>query len=647
MNYYEVQIASLQFHGSEPLTYMSEEKLTAGTVVAAPLKNRPALGIVRRTVQKPSFATKPITGVVHATPLPAQLLQLLDWLPTYYPAPHGVITQQFLPRTLLQQSRSKPGPVTSQPSVAPLPLPPLTDEQQLVINQINTESSRSFLLHGETGSGKTRIYMELAKEELAKGRSILVLVPEISLTPQLALSFTEAFQETVVVIHSNLTDAERRKIWLAILDSKEPLVIIGPRSALFTPIAKLGLIIVDESHDTAYKQDQAPYYHAARVAARLAQLHQAKFILGSATPSVADYFIAQQRKIPILRMTELATKSDAKSHISVIDLKDRNNFTRQHHLSNQLLDAIEQTLQRGEQALVFLNRRGTARLVLCQDCGWQALCPRCDLPLTYHGDNHTMQCHTCGHKEKARASCPVCKSAEITFKSIGTKLIAHELEHAFPNAVIRRFDTDNTKAERLEQHYDDIKAGKVDILVGTQMLAKGLDLPRLSLVGVVLADTTLYFPDYTASERTYQLLTQVLGRIGRGHRDSSAIIQTYDPSSAVINAAVTKNWQLFYEQEIAERQTFTFPPFCYTLKLSVERASATGAAAAARKLAATLRTNGLKIEVNGPAPAFHARVNGKYRWQLIIKAKDRSELLKVIGILPAKWSYDIDPMNLL
>jgi primosomal protein N' (replication factor Y) len=322
-------------------------------------------------------------------------------------------------------------------------------------------------------------------------------------------------------------------------------------------------------------------------------------------------------------------------------------FTRQPHISDMLIDSIQQSLNKQEQSLVFLNRRGTARVILCQQCGWQAMCPHCDLPLTYHGDLHNVRCHTCGYTTSAPTSCPECSSANIILKSIGTKAIVDELTSIFPSARIQRFDTDNAKDERLESHYDSIRDGNVDIIVGTQLIAKGLDLPKLSTVGVVVADTSLYLPDYSSSERSYQLLRQVIGRVGRGHRSGSIIIQTYDPANPVIRAAASGSWDAFYKNELTERQAFTFPPYCYTLKISCRRATTKGAMTAAAKATDALRHSGLRISVDGPMPAFHEKAAGKYQWQAIIKSKDRGELIKAIHLLPANWSFDIDPNNLL
>jgi primosomal protein N' (replication factor Y) (superfamily II helicase) len=644
MYFYEVLVSSQRYHGAEPLTYSSEQPVEIGVVITIPMGRQTVLGIVCSQVEKPPFATKPIGKVVTNTPIPYELITLHTWLMQYYPGPSGMLTQLFLPSSLATTGRPKKDVHTKQN--APITLPSLTDEQATAVKTIKSGNG-SFLLHGDTGSGKTRVYQELVKECLEAGRSALVLTPEIGLTPQLIESFDMAFPGRVITIHSTQTPAERRYSWLAIQNATEPVVVIGPRSALFSPIHSLGVVVVDEAHDSAYKQEQMPYYQATRVAAKLADLHQAKLILGSATPLVHDYYAFAAKGLPILRMQAAATKDTVEATIEVVNLKERENFSRSPWLSNQLIAHIEQALSEGSQSLVFLNRRGTARLVLCQNCGWQATCPRCDLPLTYHGDHHHLRCHTCGYTTNTPASCPTCGSADIQFKSVGTKTIVNEVSKLFPKAVVQRFDSDSKKSERLEQHYDDIKAGKVDILVGTQMLSKGLDLPRLSVVGVVVADTSLYFPDYTAEERTFQMLRQVIGRVGRGHREGSVIVQSYYPESPSIQAAVTRDYDQLYETQLKERELYRFPPYYFVLKIGIERASQSAASRTAQDLAEQILQQGFAVVLSGPAPAFLERTAGRYHWQLIVKAKQRTELQKIIATLPKNCTYDIDPSNLL
>jgi len=638
-------VAGVQYHGKEALTYSADTPVKSGSVVLVPLRAKLHQGIVVRSVEKPKFAVKPLDKVFDISPLSSKTFEIIAWLAEYYPAPLGAIVQLFLANTLSEKHIEAALP-RSASAPDPMHLPPLTQEQSSAISQI--QGAGTFLLHGETGSGKTRVYVALTLRAIQNNTSALILTPEIGLTSQLAETFRATFGERVIVMHSQLTGVARQKAWLQIAQSKEPLVIIGPRSVLFSPLPHIGLIVIDEAHENSYKQDQAPHYHAARVAAKLGQLHNSQVVLGSATLPVVDYFLAEQKGRPIIRMQELAKgKNNHETTTTVVDLKDRTQFSRSPYLSTPLLKAIQQTLHKKEQILLFLNRRGTARVVFCEKCGWQAACPRCDTPLVYHGDNHSMRCHICGFQQSAISSCPACHNPSIVFKTIGTKAIAEEVAALFPHARVERYDTDNKRNERIESHYEDVKKGAVDIIVGTQTLAKGLDLPQLGLVGVVLADTSLYLPDYGSQERTYQLLAQVIGRIGRGHRESQAIIQTYAPDSPLLKAILKKDWHSFYQKELEERKAFTFPPFCYVLKISCRRASPAAAKKAAADFAAQLTAQPLRISIEGPAPSFHEKMMGKYQWQLIIKAKDRGELLKIVPLLPSGWSHDIDPMNLL
>ncbi len=644
MPYLKILVADATYHGKEALTYQSDLALPIGKIVIVPLKNRSVTGVVVGDGSKPSFPVKPVTDVPDLRPLPRQLLELHTWMQDFYPAPLGVITQHFVPSSLPKTSLKIPDTV---PGTTGAPLPPLTTDQKQALSKIKDSSLH--ILHGETGTGKTRVYIELAKSKLEAGKSSIILTPEISLTSQLAREFQAALgEDTVKIIHSQLSKGTRQKLWKEILQTDSPLVVIGPRSALFAPLRDIGLIVVDESHETAYKQDKAPYYHASTLSAQLAVLHKATLVLGSATPLVTDYYVAEAKGRPIISMTQLATESSAeKSTFSVVDRRLKDQFSRSQHLSNKLLSAIQETLDRKEQVLLFLNRRGTARVVLCENCGWEALCPHCDLPLTYHGDTHTLICHTCSYKTSNPTSCPECSNPTIIFKSAGTKAIVDEVTKFFPGVTTRRFDTDNIKADRLETNYEAVRAGDIDILVGTQTLAKGLDLPKLGLVGVINAETSLSFPDFSATERTYQLLAQVLGRIGRGHRITQAVIQSYSPDNSLIEAAITKNWKDFYNKELAERKKFGFPPFCYLLKLSCRRASANSAERTTQTFKASLLNQFPGVRIDGPAASFHEKIGDKYQWQLVVKSKSRRTLLDIVAALPANWSYDIDPTNLL
>lgn len=645
MNYYHVWPRSNRYHGSTPLTYAHSGRLKTGSIVLVELQKEKVPGLVSGPTPAPRFQTKPIERVYDLPPLPPQLIKLGQWLQTYYPAPLGLIAQQFLPPRLSEKLLTeRPKALLGQPDISQLP--PLTAEQSAAVEAM--AETNSYVLHGLTGSGKTRLYIELALKAVAQGKSAIILTPEISLTSQLAANFRQVFGGQVIVMHSRQTPSERQQAWLGVLTAGAPVVVIGPRSALFSPVDKPGLIVLDESHEAAYKQEQAPHYQTSRAAAVLAGLARASLVLGSATPSVTDYYLAVQKHKPIVTLSGLAlTAAQPAREVVLVDRKEHNLFSRSNHLSLPLIKAVETALRRGEQTLLYLNRRGTARMVMCEQCGWQALCPHCDLPLTYHGDSHTLRCHSCSYHNSAPAACPACGHPAVLYKTAGTKAIVQEAERLFPGARVARFDTDNIKEDRFEQHYERIARGEIDIIVGTQLLAKGLDLPRLSSLGVLLADTSLYLPDFSAQERTFQLLNQVLGRIGRGHVAGRAVIQTYHPDHPLIGYAIDHNYAAFYSSELASRQKFFFPPFCYLLKLTVRRATARNAEEAAGKFKHELGQSGLKIQVEGPAPAFHERFQNKYQWQLVVKAVDRAELLKVIAQLPPNWSFDIDPLDLL
>lgn len=641
MNYYAVGVSSTKYHGAEALTYASAEKIPVGGVVEVPLRDDQSLGVVLGAAKPlPNGRAKQITTIYPSVSLYKAQLELCAWLQAYYPAPISSVIQLFLPSKVVEVEAS------TIKQHKPANLPPLTTEQSKAIATLTATSSMTALLHGDTGTGKTRVYIELARQNLATGRSVMILVPEIGLTSQMIQTLTDQFGDQVRNIHSGMTPKDRRETWRLIHDSTAPQIVIGPRSALFMPVRDIGLIVVDEAHDTGYKQDQQPYYEATRVAAKLASLSKALCLYGTATPRLADYWHLAEHGTPIVRLAEQINPDIKQPIIQLIDTRDRQNFNRSTMFSEPMLEALSNTLSSQEQSLVFLNRRGTARFVSCSACGWFAACDTCDTPLTYHGDAHQLQCHTCGHKQAVPPNCPVCDSAELRYQRRGTKALQSELEKAFPEARIARFDSDNTKDQALASQYATLAKGDVDIIIGTQVIAKGLDLDKLSLVCIPQADLSSYLPDFTADEQTFQLLCQVIGRVGRRNKPSQVVIQTFQPNSPIIQAATTNNWSEFYQQHLLHRKKYNFPPFSYLLQVTTLKASA----ASARKAGEALRDNlqqQTDIEVLGPAPRFHEKVQGKYQWQLVIKSKSRARLLQIIKVLPSGWRYNIDPTNLL
>lgn len=642
MYFYEIYVNEVKYQKTEPLTYSSSEDLKSGSIVLVPFGSKTVFGFVAVKVSKPKFPTKNVINSFGPSPLPNELTELHRWVLSYYPSGSGAIAQLFIPSALKEYPDAIVKSLNSENS-----LPELTKDQSLAIDTITDATSRSFLLHGETGSGKTRIYLELIKQSLADGRSAIILTPEISLISQLESIFKEQFGEIIKVLHSGLTKKSRNINWLGILNSNQPVIVIGTRSAIFAPVKKLGLVVVDEMHEPTYKQDSAPRYNALRVAAKRAAINKAKIVYGSATPLIADYYLAKNINAPIITIKSSA-KPSSTIKTKIIDLKNKNEFSSHPYISDYLMKSIRERLEKNEQTLLFLNRRGTAKQVLCQKCGWQALCPRCDLPLTLHADSHIMRCHTCGYSDKPPYSCPECKGSDIKYRSLGTKALVDAIESIFPGASIQRFDTDNHANEKLSQHFDSVKSGKVDIIVGTQMLGKGLDLPKLSLVGIINADTALSMPDFSSTERSYQLIHQAVGRVGRGHINGEVVVQSFQPTNKLLEAAVDRDWNTLYEAEIKERKEFNFPPFCFMLKITVSRSSSKSAEEYIEKLYEDISKMSIKARLHEPTPSFYEKSHGKYNWQLLVKSSDRKNLVSIVNSLKkGDYTYDLDPLHLL
>jgi primosomal protein N' (replication factor Y) len=604
-------------------------------------------GFVLGEVKKPGFATKSIKTLLSEQPLPKHCLELAGWLEEYYVCTPSEAMRQFAPsKPTIRKISVDEVAAVAEPQQLEMDKP-LTADQKKALSFIRKNPNTTSLLHGNTGTGKTRVYLELAQETLKAGKSVILLTPEIALTSQLAAAVEQQLPSPTYVLHSQLTASQRKKIWLAILESSEPTVIIGPRSALFSPVKDLGLIVIDEAHEPAYKQESSPRYHAVRVASQLGNLTGAEVLLGTATPLVTDYYLAKQHG-SITRMTQMAI-SDITSVVKteIVDLKDHASFSRNPFLSNQLIDAITTTLSSNKQVMLYLNRRGTARLILCKICGWQLLCPNCDIPLVYHGDHHEVRCHTCGYNAVPPVACANCGNPDIIYRSMGTKALLENAAKLFPQFRIARFDSDNLVGERVHETYSKLKTGEIDILVGTQLLAKGFDLPKLGLVGVISADGSMGLPDYSSEERTFQLLYQVIGRVGRGHGKGRVVVQTYEPDSAVLRAAINRDYISFYEYLIKERQAFRFPPFAYLLQLTCRRASAASAQKAAENLKVKLSALGLPVEIIGPTPAFYARRGDSYSYQLVAKSKSRDHLVTLARAAPADWTTNLDPADLL
>ncbi|MGG0657882.1 primosomal protein N' [Rummeliibacillus pycnus] len=537
----------------------------------------------------------------------------------------------------------------------------LTDEQDSALEQIletmNTEKATTFLLHGVTGSGKTEVYLQAIQEAINHGQEAIVLVPEISLTPQMTERFRARFGDLVAVMHSGLSQGEKYDEWRKI-GRGEVKVAVGARSAIFAPFTNLGLIILDEEHESTYKQEDTPRYHARDVAIWRSQFHQCPVILGSATPSLESFARAKKNVYTLLTLSKRA-KHQSLPVVQVVDMREELHSGNRSIFSAGLADAIQARLDRKEQMVLFLNRRGYSSFVLCRDCGTVVQCKNCDISMTYHRSTETLKCHYCGYEEHVPTECPECHSEHIRFFGTGTQKIEVEIHKVFPEARVLRMDVDTTRQKGAhERILDDFGAGKADILLGTQMIAKGLDFPKITLVGVLSADTSLNLPDFRAAERTFQLLTQVSGRAGRHDLPGEVIIQTYTPEHYAIQLSKEQHYEPFYEQEMAMRHKFAYPPYYYVVLIQVSHEDVMMAAEYAGKAMDWLKLKlSPQVGLIGPTAASISRIQNRYRYQCLIKYKKEPNLTEtlqqLIRMYRTEWikkgiqlTVDLDPSTI-
>jgi primosomal protein N' (replication factor Y) (superfamily II helicase) len=576
------------------------------------------------------------------------------------------------------------------------PLPLIPDQQaawqelKAALHQAQQgKAPPPYLLHGVTGSGKTEIYLHAVAETLRMGRQAIILVPEIAMTPQTVSRFVARFPGRVGLYHSQLSTGERYDTWLRARAGKLS-IIIGPRSALFTPFPETGLIILDECHDESYYQAETPpYYHAVQAATIYAELTNSLCLLGSATPDVQSRYktdqgrwrylnlparilahrLAIQRQMEKLRGQMPAEAPAPVSHyqttaglaettdlppVIVVDMRQELKAGNRSIFSRTLQTSLLQTFQSGQQSILFMNRRGTATHVFCRDCGWVVKCPRCDIPLTYHTAAKTSRnliCHRCNYQRQMPVNCPQCRSSRIRQLGLGTEKVEAEVRQLIPEARTLRWDYETTRKkgahELILAHFQNRQA---DILIGTQMIAKGLDLPLVTLVGVVLADAGLNLPDLRASERTFAILTQVAGRAGRSPLGGKVVLQTFDPDHYVIQAASQHDYETFYRQELSYRKDLSYPPFSKLVKLEYKHPDPQKAERAAQKMASNLRQRLAQekrtaTELIGPAPCFFSRIAGSYRWQILLRGPDPAAILR--GQTMSDWKIEVDPPSLL
>ena len=522
------------------------------------------------------------------------------------------------------------------------------DAYKKIISAIGNSKNQTYLLHGITGSGKTEVYLQSIENVINGGGQAIVLVPEISLTPQMVKSFKSRFENSVAVIHSRLSLGERYDQWKKIRDG-EAQVVVGARSAIFAPFSNLKLIIIDEEHESSYKSESKPKYHAKEIAYQRQQIENCVVVLGSATPSIETYFDALQHKIELIEMKNRVNKCILPK-VEIVDMRTELEEGNRSIFSSTLLESISNNLEKNEQTILFLNRRGYSTFVSCRSCGDVIKCHNCNIALTYHKSNDTLMCHYCGLQRRNPSQCPSCSSKYIKYFGIGTQRIEQEIKNLFPKASTIRMDMDTTSTKFSHQDIlQKFEIENINILIGTQMIAKGLDFPNVTLVGVVSADTSLNIDDFRAQERTFQLLTQVAGRAGRGHKEGSVVIQTYDPLNYSIVYAKNHDFFSFYENEIITRKTLSYPPFVDLISVIISDSDNNYAKNItfefAKKIKNGFDDNNIKYIILKPTQAPISRIKQKYRWRILIKIQKGANVQEILKKILEEY-YDKIAINI-
>ncbi len=648
-----------------PKTLSHEVRL--GSKVRVPFRQNEVNGYVVDLPERPEvFKLKSILQVEGLDPfVSGTALTLSKWVAQYYGCSLATAFKSVFPIALRTQSKGRGSALSDSlfsEEREEVAAPKLTDEQSEVLKVLlpvieSTEKKYfPFLLHGVTGSGKTEIYLRSIESALNQKKRAIVIVPEIALTPQTVERFRSRFNQEIAVWHSQLTPAERRNQWNKIKEGKISIVI-GARSAVFAPMENLGLIVVDEEHEKSYKQTESPRYHGRDLAVMRAYIEKAVVILGSATPALESYFNVEKEKY---HLGVLAQRIDNRPlpYVHIVDMKKV--FKTQKGMpvySQELLDAIRKRLENKEQVILFLNRRGYSNFVLCRQCGHVLKCENCSLSLTYHQHEELGRCHLCGFAVKMARNCPKCKEGKVSLLGLGTQKVEKQIKKIFPEARIERLDSDTTtKRGHAEKVLRAFKKREIDILIGTQMIAKGLDFPNVTLTGVVLADVTLHVPDFRSGEYTFQLLTQVAGRAGRGERPGEVFIQTFTPNHPSILAAKDHDFRRFYQTEMQTRQELNYPPYTHFMVVTLQGKKEEKVKEVAGLFAEEARLAvGPSAHLLGPMPAPISRANKQYRWQLIFRGKSVLKMSERVQPIAAKWGrlhpvqflIDVDPTIML
>lgn len=617
-----------------------QAKIQPGKRVWVSVRSRKIVGYILSAGDSPLFdQVKPIDAVIdEAVILNDTFLKLTQWMSEYYCCALGQCIETVMPAAFkkgkfFMKSRSGP-PEAPEELVNPKDLPLTSDQRrafEIISEKILAREQGAYLLHGVTGSGKTEVYMHLIREVLQQNRSAIVLVPEISLTPQTVERFVSRFGDGVAVIHSRLTQARRVEEWHRIRNG-QARVVVGPRSAVFSPAQNLGLIIIDEEHDTSYKQEETPRYETRRVAAKRAELEGAVLLMGSATPSLESYYAANQGKIIKIELPK-RIENRPLPEVEILDMRREGSQKGEKIFSKKLEDCVRESLNKKEQVMLLLNRRGFSTYVHCSHCGYVMTCPNCRISLTYHFEGAQVVCHVCHYHGDSQKLCPSCQKAKLHYFGIGTQKVEAEAKHLFRDAKIMRMDSDSTTCKGAHEYIlKSFRKKEIDILIGTQMIAKGHDFPNVSLIGVVSADTALHIPDFRAAERTFNLLTQVAGRAGRGDILGKVIVQTSVPHHYSIVSAKHHDYHEFYEKEIEFRRELAMPPFGELIQIILTGANEKELFRQIKELAhlLELQLDKATMKLMGPAPCLVSKENGRFCWNFYLRGPSVEQMLPIL-----------------
>ncbi|MDD4956543.1 MAG: primosomal protein N' [Candidatus Omnitrophica bacterium] len=632
-----------------------------GKRVKVPFRNYQKTGYIVALEDAPQVESpREVIDVIDEQPvLSRELIALAGWIRDNYFCSMGEAIEAMLPGTIRRGKMTMRSRIKEEPRdvASSRPHTPNT-EQASVLREIRKCLAKGahevFLLHGITGSGKTEIYLQAMEDVLSMGKSGVMLVPEISLTPQTVERFVSRFGDKVAVLHSRMLESARFEEWERIKKG-EARVVVGPRSAIFSPIKDPGLFIVDEEHEPSYKQEDAPRYHARDVAIERGRLSGAPVILGSATPSLESYYMAMNGKCKLVELTQ-RIKEQELPRIKIVDMRmDFDTRVGKTVISKVMSDVLQKDVHDRKQALIFLNRRGFSTFVLCPGCGGSVKCRKCDSPMVYHAEKGELICHYCNTRIVPPTKCPSCGKDELSYKGTGTQKVEKELRRIIPEARIARMDSD-TMAKRgaHDRLLGDFKEHKIDVIVGTQMIAKGLDFPKVTMVGVVSADANLNLPDFRSGERTFDLITQVAGRAGRGDMGGEVVVQTFTPEHYAIAFSAKHDYHGFYAREMESRRELMLPPVVHIAKIMVRARKEEKAEKAAGDISCMIRRKMPDVDMLGPAPAPMLKLRGYYRWNILLRGESREDLTRKLREVFAGTrkktdvivSVDIDPMSL-